>query len=128
MYVLPTLQANQYKNKQITKNFQDTPKMLNLSEEVSSVKFDLYFLYFGLDFYIINRELSTSIFLARPRPLLLACVAGAWKYGRKRERARARVTREGWLYVSGKLSTYPFPKPTFCSKWEASVNIDFGEW
>ena len=39
MYVLPTLQANQHKNKQITKNFQDTPKMFNLSEEVSSVKF-----------------------------------------------------------------------------------------
>ena len=32
MYVLPTLQANQYKNKQITKNFQDTHKMLNLPE------------------------------------------------------------------------------------------------
>ena len=83
MYVLPTLQANQYKNKQIIKNFQDTHKMLNLSEEVSSVKFVFSLLYFGLDFafcfYITKRELSTSIFLARLRPLLLACVAGAWK-------------------------------------------------
>ena len=83
MYVLPTLQANQHKNKQITKNFQDTPKMLNLSEEVSSVKFVFSLLYFGLDFafcfYITNRQLSTSIFLTRPRPMLSACVAGAWK-------------------------------------------------
>ena len=28
------------------------------------------------------------------------------------------------LYVSGKLPTYPFPKPTFCPKWEVSVNVD----
>ena len=25
------------------------------------------------------------------------------------------------LYVSGKLPTYPSPKPTFCSKWEVSI-------
>ena len=83
LYVLPTLQANQHKNKQITKNFQDTPKMLNLSEEVSSVKFVFSLLYFGLDFafcfYITKRQLSTPIFLTRPQPMLLACMAGAWK-------------------------------------------------
>ena len=27
----------------------------------------------------------------------------------------------GSLYVSGKLPTYPSPKPTFCPKWEVSV-------
>ena len=27
----------------------------------------------------------------------------------------------------GKLPTYPFPKPTFCPKWEASVNVGLGE-
>ena len=29
----------------------------------------------------------------------------------------------GLLYVSGKLSTYPSPMPTFCPKWEVSVNV-----
>ena len=33
----------------------------------------------------------------------------------------------GSLYVSGKLPTYPFPKPTFCPKWEVSVNVGLGE-
>ena len=27
------------------------------------------------------------------------------------------------LYVSGKLPTYPSPKPTFCPKWKISVNV-----
>ena len=31
------------------------------------------------------------------------------------------------LYVSGKLPTYPSPKPTFCSKWEASFYVTLGE-
>ena len=30
-------------------------------------------------------------------------------------------------YVSGKLPIYPFPKPTFCPKWEVSVNVGLGE-
>ena len=33
----------------------------------------------------------------------------------------------GSLYVSGKLPTYTFPKPTFCPKWEVSVNVVLGE-
>ena len=31
------------------------------------------------------------------------------------------------LYISGKLPTYPTPKPTFCPKWEVSVNVHVGE-
>ena len=30
----------------------------------------------------------------------------------------------GSLYVYGKLPTYPSPKPTFCPKWEVSVDVD----
>ena len=33
----------------------------------------------------------------------------------------------GSLYVSGKLLTYPSPKPTFSPKWEVSVNVGLGE-
>ena len=33
----------------------------------------------------------------------------------------------GSLYVSGKLATYPSPKPLFYPKWEASVNVGLGE-
>ena len=33
----------------------------------------------------------------------------------------------GLLYVSGKLPTYPSPKPTFCPKWELSVIVGLGE-
>ena len=33
----------------------------------------------------------------------------------------------GSLYASGKLPTYPFPKLTFCPKWEVSVNVELGE-
>ena len=33
----------------------------------------------------------------------------------------------GSLYVPGKLPTYPSPKPTFCPKWEVSVNLCLGE-
>ena len=33
----------------------------------------------------------------------------------------------GSLYVSGKLPTYPSPKPTFSPKWEVSVNVGLGE-
>ena len=29
--------------------------------------------------------------------------------------------------VSGKLPTYPSPKPTFCPKWEVSVDVGLGE-
>ena len=29
--------------------------------------------------------------------------------------------------VSGKLPTDPYPNPTFCAKWEVSVNVDLGE-
>ena len=36
----------------------------------------------------------------------------------------------GSYYVSGKLLTYPFPKPTFFPKWEVSVNVNLeeGRW
>ena len=30
--------------------------------------------------------------------------------------------------VSGKLTTYPSPKPSFYPKWEVSVNVGSGEW
>ena len=33
----------------------------------------------------------------------------------------------GSFYIPGKLSTYPSLKPTFCPKWEVSVNVGFGE-
>ena len=33
----------------------------------------------------------------------------------------------GSLYIYGKLPTYPTPKPTFCPKWEVSVNVGLGE-
>ena len=33
----------------------------------------------------------------------------------------------GSSYISGKLPSYPFPKPTFCPKWEVSVNVGLGE-
>ena len=33
----------------------------------------------------------------------------------------------GSLYVSGKLLTYSSPKPTFCPKWEVSVNAELEE-
>ena len=38
-----------------------------------------------------------------------------------------REWSNGSLYVSAKLRTYPSPKPTFCPKWEASVNVGLGE-
>ena len=34
---------------------------------------------------------------------------------------------KGSLYVSGRLPTYPSPKPTFCPKGEESVNVGLGE-
>ena len=33
----------------------------------------------------------------------------------------------GSIQVSGKLPTYPSPKPSFCPKWEVSVNVSLGE-
>ena len=33
----------------------------------------------------------------------------------------------GSIKVSEKLPTYPSPNPTFCPKWEVSVNVDLGE-
>ena len=33
----------------------------------------------------------------------------------------------GPLYVSGKVPTYPSPKPTFYPKWQLSVNVGLGE-
>ena len=30
-------------------------------------------------------------------------------------------------YISGKLPTYPSPKPTFCPEREVSVNVGLGE-
>ena len=43
------------------------------------------------------------------------------------EAQRAFVTIFGSLYVSGKLLTYPYPKPTFCPKWKVSVNVRLGK-
>ena len=41
----------------------------------------------------------------------------------------ARAEPEQWvsLYVFGKLLTHPFPRPTFCPKWELSVKVGLGE-
>ena len=36
-------------------------------------------------------------------------------------------TKPGSIKVSGKLPTYPSPKPSFCPKWEASINVTLGE-
>ena len=33
----------------------------------------------------------------------------------------------GTIQVTGKLPTYPSPKPTFCRKSETSVSVDLGE-
>ena len=33
----------------------------------------------------------------------------------------------GSIKVSGKLSTYPSPKPTFCPKGEVGDNVGLGE-
>ena len=33
----------------------------------------------------------------------------------------------GLLYFSGKLPTYPSPKPIFCPNWEVSVDVGLGE-
>ena len=40
---------------------------------------------------------------------------------------RPSVLIETQLYVSGKLSTFPSPKPKFRPKWEISVNVNLGE-
>ena len=37
------------------------------------------------------------------------------------------VRNVGLIQVSGKLPTYPFPKPTVCPKWKVSDNVDSGE-
>ena len=44
----------------------------------------------------------------------------------RRQWSVARSQRRS-LYVFGKLSTYPSPKPACCPEWEASVNIGLGE-
>ena len=41
--------------------------------------------------------------------------------------ARAEPEQWGSLYVFGKLLTHPFPRPTFCPKWEVSVKVGLGE-
>ena len=33
----------------------------------------------------------------------------------------------GSLYISGKLPTYPSPKPTFCTRCEVSFDVGLGE-
>ena len=38
-----------------------------------------------------------------------------------------RLGKKLGSYVPKKLHTYPFPKPTFCIKWEVSVNVGLGE-
>ena len=38
-----------------------------------------------------------------------------------------RIKILGSMYVSGKLTTYPSPRPTFCPKWEEKVNVWLGE-
>ena len=39
----------------------------------------------------------------------------------------APISTKRILYISGKLPTYPSPKPTFCPKWEVSINVGLGE-
>ena len=36
------------------------------------------------------------------------------------------VSYIGSLYISGKLPTYPSPKPTFCPKRKVGVDVDVG--
>ena len=33
----------------------------------------------------------------------------------------------GSIYISGKMTTYPSPEPTFIPKWEISVNVGLGQ-
>ena len=43
---------------------------------------------------------------------------------------KEEMNGENWadqLKVSGKLPTYPSPKPPFGPKWEVSVNVDLGK-
>ena len=42
-------------------------------------------------------------------------------------RAVTKVWNQGSLHVSGKLSPYPSPKPTFCPKRGVIVNVGLGE-
>ena len=35
--------------------------------------------------------------------------------------------KNGSIKASGKLPTFPSPNPTFCPKWEVTVNADLGE-
>ena len=48
----------------------------------------------------------------------------------KKENTKKKGELKGSIssfWVSGKLSTYPSPKPTFCPKSEVSVGVDLGE-
>ena len=40
---------------------------------------------------------------------------------------RIIITKKLDHYTSGKLPTYPSPKPVFCPKWEVIINIGQGE-
>ena len=51
-----------------------------------------------------------------------------WKsIGTVNENLNFDIRGYGWLVVSGKLPTYPSPKPTFLPKWDANVNGELGE-
>ena len=40
---------------------------------------------------------------------------------------KAKLAPVGSVKVSGKIPTYPSPKPHFALKWEGSVNVVLGE-
>ena len=57
-----------------------------------------------------------------------------WRKGRQRYSMARSETQTftitqfyGSITVSGKLPTYPSPKPTFCPKWEESANAGLRE-
>ena len=59
-------------------------------------------------------------------PTALACSRrsfGLWSAAGSKIAGKNKVSS----YVSGKLPTYPSPKPSLCPKFEVSVNAGLGE-
>ena len=59
-----------------------------------------------------------------PTALGLFQAFGLWSAAGSKIAGKNKVSS----YVSGKLPTYPSPKPSLCPKFEASVNAGLGEW
>ena len=60
------------------------------------------------------------------RPWTEKSKSGKIKFPTKSIKQSVWLNRPMALYVSGKLLTYPSPKPKFYPKWEVSVNVGLG--